>query len=72
MAEAKPSRITPRNPDPLPPIDQATLEEAIAAAEASHWAPDPPTRKRLEERALRLWGEAHQARRDAMCARGRQ
>ncbi len=59
-------------PDRLPPVDEETLQQAIAVAERSHWESDPGIRKALEEQALRLWTVAHQARRDAMYARGRR
>jgi len=61
-----------REPRTLPPVNQATLEEALTVAEASFREPDPDVRAILEEQALDLWRAAHQARRDAMYARGRR
>lgn len=69
MAKADPSRNPSVN---LPPVDDQTLQEALATAEASLRETDPVIRGLLEEEALRLWAAAHQARRDAMYARGRQ
>lgn len=60
-----------RSPNPLPPVDELVLQQAIAAAEASHWESNPTARKLLEQQALLLWAAAHQARRDAMYQRGR-
>jgi hypothetical protein len=57
---------------PLPPVNRATLEEALAVAEASLREPNPEVRAILEEQALDLWQTAHQARRAAMYAGGRR
>jgi hypothetical protein len=57
------------NYDWLPPIDEATLQEAFAVASAAHREKNPAIKTILEEQALALWTKAHQARRDAMYAR---
>jgi hypothetical protein len=56
----------------LPEVDSRILQKALALANASCREPDPEVRKLLEKDALELWRQAHQARRDAMYARGRQ
>jgi hypothetical protein len=61
-----------REPRTLPPVNQGTLEEALAVAEASLRELNPEVRRVLEEQARDLWRHAHQARRDAMYACGRR
>jgi hypothetical protein len=57
--------------DSLPDIDSKILSKAMGIAEASLREPDPTRRTVPEEFALDLWRQAHQARRDALYARGR-
>lgn len=56
--------------DSLPDIDTEILRRAMEIAEASLREPDPTRRAVLEDFALDLWRQAHQARRDAMYQRG--
>lgn len=58
--------------DFLPPVDEHILQEAFRVASAAHRERNPAIKTLLEEQALGLWVKAHQARRDAMYARGRR
>lgn len=57
---------------PLPPVDEQTLAEAFAVAQAANRETNPVIKDLLEEQALALWAKAHQARRDAMYRRAAQ
>jgi hypothetical protein len=65
-------RIMIKADDNLPEPDHLILQQAYATASAADREPDYEVRKRLEEQALELRRLAHQARRAAMCQRGRQ
>jgi len=59
-------------PGRLPPVDRELMARAMTLAERSNWESNATAAAELREQALRLWAEAHQARRDAMYARGRR
>jgi hypothetical protein len=57
-------------PDQLPSVDEQLLCRAITLADRSHWKSNATAAAALREEALERWAAAHQARRDAMYARG--
>jgi len=59
-------------PDRLPPVDRDLMARAMTLAERSNWEPDATAAAEMRGQAMRLWAEAHQARRDAMYLRGRR